>query len=97
MRLDSASDISIYDKEIINEELESRGPKELVKVIDRVKLSRGNYRVHVVGLTDIPALVGTPIVLGIYIHRPSVDLRPWRWRFSSQRWVFPEGRPKCGS
>jgi len=96
-RLDPAGEISIYDKEIMEEELQSRGPKELEKVIDRIKLSTGNYRVHVEALTGIPELVGTPIGLGIYVHRPSVDLRPWRWQFPSQRWVFPNGWVKCTS
>ncbi|MDD5300171.1 MAG: DUF5625 family protein [Gallionella sp.] len=68
-RLDPAGEISIYDEEIINEELQSMGPKELEKVAHRIKLPTGNYRVHVEALRDIPELAATPIQFGIYIRR----------------------------
>lgn len=69
--LNSSSDIPIFDKVIIEEELEAfRGDaKGFSKIIDRIKLSSAKYRVHVEALRDIPELTATPIEFGIYIHR----------------------------
>lgn len=70
-RLKPSGEISIYDKEIIEEELEAyrADAKGLSKKIDRIKLAPGNYRVRVEALRDIPELAATPIQFGIYIHR----------------------------
>ncbi len=70
-RLDPAGEISTYDKEITEEELEAyrADGKGLSKIIDRIKLSRGHYRVHVEALRDIPELATTPIEFGFYIRR----------------------------
>lgn len=68
-RLDPPGELSIYDKEITEEELSGYSTKEFTKIIDRIKLSPGNYRVHVEALRDIPELAATPIQFGIYIRR----------------------------
>lgn len=97
VRLDHGTNPSIYDKEILEEELQSSGREEFTKLIDKIKLPRGLYRVHVEALADIPALVGTPIGFGIYIRRGDPGLLPWQWRFPSQEWVYPHGRLPCGT
>lgn len=70
-RLDPSGEISIYDKEIIEEELEGyrADGSSFSKIIDIVKLPPGNYRVRVEALRDIPELAATPIQFGIYVRR----------------------------
>lgn len=68
-RLDPAGDISIFDKEITEEELSGYSTKEFTKIIDRIELSRGDYRVRVEALRDIPELAVSPIKCGVFIRR----------------------------
>lgn len=68
--LDPSGEKLIYDKEIMEEELEGyrADATGFTKTIDRVKLTPGVYRVYVEALRDIPDLNTAPIEFGIYIH-----------------------------
>jgi hypothetical protein len=68
-QLNPSGEFPTYEKTIVDEELQSRSTKELVKVVDRIDLSRGSYRIRVEALSDIPELSTTSIKFGIYIRR----------------------------
>ena len=64
--IDSTGERTIYDKEIYQEEVTGGGSRGVTKLIDVIELNRGQYRINIQSLKDIPELAESPITFGIY-------------------------------